>query len=229
MWEFFDPATPLAYPIWLTLRACFGSLVLFAVLGVPLAWYTARVESRASRAVLFLATLPLIFPPVALGYLLLLLFGVNGPVGSWLNDLFGIRLVFSQTAVVIAAFIAGLPLVVRPVKEAFESKTLREIELAARLCGASPVVTFLRVTLPTVRNALLSAFLLGTARASGEVGITMMLGGNVSDKTNTLSLEIFNAVGRGDFETATALCAVLAGVAFLLYVSLELLRRRSVI
>ena len=80
---------------------------------------------------------------------------------------------------------------------------------------------------PTVRNAVLSAFLLGTARASGEVGITMMLGGNVSDKTNRLSLEIYNAVGRGDFDTATALCAVLAAVALVLYAALELLRRRS--
>ena len=112
-------------------------------------------------------------------------------------------------------------------KEAFESKTLLDLECAARVCGATPMTTFLRVTLPTVRNAVLSAFLLGTARASGEVGITMMLGGNVSDKTNTLSLEIYNAVGRWDFDTATALCAVLAAVALVLYAALELLRRRS--
>lgn len=201
--------------------------MLFAVIGVPLALYTARSKTRVSRAVLFLATLPLIFPPVALGYLLLLLLGINGPVGALLHEVFGARLVFSQTAVTLAAFIAGLTLVIRPVKEAFESKTLLDLECAVRVCGATPMTTFLRVTLPTVRNAVLSAFLLGTARASGEVGITMMLGGNVSDKTNTLSLEIYNAVGRGDFDTATALCAVLAAVALVLYAALELLRRRS--
>ena len=168
--------TDLLFPITLTLQAAFSSLVLFAVIGVPLALYTARSKTRLSRAVLF---------------------------------------------------IAGLPLVIQPVKEAFESKTLLDLECAARVCGATPMTTFLRVTLPTVRNAVLSAFLLGTARASGEVGITMMLGGNVSDKTNTLSLEIYNAVGRGDFDTATALCAVLAAVALVLYAALELLRRRS--
>ena len=215
----------LLFPITLTLQAVLTSLVLFAVIGVPLALYTARSKTRVSRAVLFLATLPLIFPPVALGYLLLL--GINGPVGVLLHEVFGARLVFSQTAVTLAAFIAGLPLVIRPVREAFESKTLLDLECAARVCGATPMTTFLRVTLPTVRNAVLSAFLLGTARASGEVGITMMLGGNVSDKTNTLSLEIYNAVGRGDFDTATALCAVLAAVALVLYAALELLRRRS--
>lgn len=200
--------------------------MLFAVIGVPHALYTARSKTRLSRAALFIATLPLIFPPVALGYLLLLL-GINGPVGSVLHNAFGTRIVFSQTAVTLAAFIAGLPLVIRPVKEAFESKTLLDLECTARVCGATPMTTFLRVTLPTVRNAVLSAFLLGTARASWEVGITMMLGGNVSDKTNTLSLEIYNAVGRGDFDTATALCAVLAAVALVLYAALELLRRRS--
>lgn len=218
--------TDLLFPITLTLQAAFSSLVLFAVIGVPLALYTARSKTRLSRAALFIATLPLIFPPVALGYLLLLL-GINGPVGSVLHNAFGTRIVFSQTAVTLAAFIAGLPLVIRPVKEAFESKTLLDLECTARVCGATPMTTFLRVTLPTVRNAVLSAFLLGTARASWEVGITMMLGGNVSDKTNTLSLEIYNAVGRGDFDTATALCAVLAAVALVLYAALELLRRRS--
>lgn len=158
--------TDLLFPITLTLQAAFSSLVLFAVIGVPLALYTARSKTRLSRAVLFIATLPLIFPPVALGYLLLLL-GINGPVGSVLHNAFGTRIVFSQTAVTLAAFIAGLPLVIRPVKEAFESKTLLDLECAARVCGATPMTTFLRVTLPTVRNAVLSAFLLGTARASG--------------------------------------------------------------
>lgn len=219
--------TDLLFPITLTLQAAFSSLVLFAVIGVPLALYTARSKTRLSRVVLFIATLPLIFPPVALGYLLLLLLGINGPVGALLHEVFGARLIFSQTAVTFAAFIAGLQLVIRPVKEAFESKTLLDLECAVRVCGATPMTTFLRVTLPTVRNAVLSAFLFGTARASGEVGITMMLGGNVSDKTNTLSLEIYNAVGRGDFDTATALCAVLAAVALVLYAALELLRRRS--
>lgn len=222
-----DPSTPLAFPIWLTLQACGAALVLFALIALPLAYYTARSQTRTARVVLFVATLPLVFPPVALGYLLLLLLGIEGPIGAVLHELFGVRIVFSQTAVMLAGFIAGLPLVIRPVEVAFESKILRDLEDAARLCGAPPVTTFFRVTLPTVRNAVLSAFLLGTARASGEVGITMMLGGNVSDRTNTLSLEIFNAVGRGDFETATTLCFVLAGVACVLYAALEWLRQRS--
>lgn len=217
----------LWFPIALTLKACAASLVLFIVVALPLAYYCARRQSTATRALMFVSTLPLIFPPVALGYLLLLVFGINGPLGAPLFEWFNVRLIFSQTAVCLAGFIAGLPLVIRPIKVAFESKTLKDLESVARVCGAGPMTTFLTVTLPTVRNAVLAAFLLGVARASGEVGITMMIGGNVADRTNTLSLEIFNAVGRGDFDTATFLCVVLAVLALVLYVLLELLRQKE--
>ena len=220
-------SSELWFPIALTLKACAGSLVLFIVAALPLAYYCARRSNVVSRVVLFASTLLLIFPPVALGYLLLLLLGIEGPLGAPLHELFDVRIIFSQTAVVMAVFIAGLPLVVRPIKIAFESRTLRELEDVARLCGARAPTIFLTVTLPTVRNAVLSAFLLGTARASGEVGITMMIGGNVADRTNTLSLEIFNAVGRGDFDAATFLCVILAVLALGLYCLLEILRRKA--
>ncbi len=217
----------LWFPISLTLRACGASCLLFALVAVPLAYLCARRQSAATRVLMFVCTLPLIFPPVALGYLLLLVFGIHGPLGAPLDAWLDVRIIFSQTAVCMAAFIAGLPLVLRPVKIAFESEELRELESAARVCGAGALRAFLTVTLPTVRNAVLAALLLGVARASGEVGITMMIGGNVADRTNTLSLEIFNAVGRGDFETASFLCVILAAIALVLYLALEALRRRA--
>lgn len=220
-----DPA--VSFPILLTFKACVASAFLFIVVALPLAYYTAKRNTAPAKILLFITTLPLIFPPVALGYLLLLLFGTNAPLGHFLYEQFDVRVVFSQTGVVLAAFIAGLPLVMRPVKIAFESRTVAMLEEASRVCGAGPVRTFFMVTLPTVRNAILAALLLGIARSSGEVGITMMLGGNVVDRTNTLSLEIFNAVGRGDFESATWLCLMLAMVALVLYAALELVRSKN--
>ncbi len=222
-----DSSGELWFPVMLTLKACGASLVLFVLIALPLAYFCARNNSAASRILLFASTLPLVFPPVALGYILLLLLGINGPLGGPIYAAFDVRIIFSQAAVNLAAFIAGLPLVIRPIKVAFESHALIELEQAARICGASAVKTFFTVTLPVVRNAVLAAFLLGTARASGEVGITMMIGGNVADRTNTLSLEIYNAVGRGDFDAATFLCLILAGVALILYLLLELLRQKT--
>ncbi|MDL2059917.1 ABC transporter permease subunit [Mesosutterella sp. AGMB02718] len=217
----------LAFPMALTLRACAASLVLFLAAGVPLAWYCARRNGPAARVLMFVSTLPLVFPPVALGYLLLLLLGRSGPLGEPLYSLFGLRLVFTPLGVYLAAFIAGLPLVLRPLKVALESPALRNLEACALTCGVRPVKVFFLVTLPLIRSSLAASLLLGTARASGEVGITMMLGGNIEQKTSTLSLEIFNAVGRGDFDAATALCLVLGAMALAIYALLELVRGRQ--
>jgi molybdate transport system permease protein len=174
----------------------------------------------ASRAASFLVTLPLVFPPIALGFILLMLLGRNGPVGK-LAASFGTRIVFSQFAVIFAAFTAGLPLVVRPLQAAMEKNHVIRLEEAARATGCGPFRTFMLVTVPQVSNTLISGLLLGVARASGEVGITMMIGGNISGRTNTLSLEIYNLVSRGEFDSAMKLCAILAASGLALWALLE--------
>jgi molybdate transport system permease protein len=172
-------------------------------------------------------TLPLVFPPIALGFMLLLLFGKNGPIGWPLEAATGFRLVFSKQAVTLAAFVAGLPLVVRPLQAAMEKEDLLRLEDAARATGSGPVKTFFLVTVPQVSNTLVSGLLLGTARASGEVGITMMIGGNISGRTNTLSLEIYNLVSRGEFDAAMKLCAILAASGVIIWTLLEIYRTKE--
>ena len=202
--------------------------MLFLLLGVPLSLWISRSDSAACRALSFFVTLPLVFPPIALGYILLILLGKNGAVGIFLEHCFGIRVIFSQIGVLLAAFTAGLPLVVRPLSAALKNRNIIMLEEAARVNGCGALSAFFFVTLPLVRNSLASGLLLGLARASGEVGITMMLGGNISGRTNTLSLEIFNSVSRGDFETASSLCFLLAAFGLILYIMLEKLQRKGV-
>ena len=221
---FHDPA--LIFPILLTLKTCAAALLLFLLCGPPLALWASRSSSLPCRSVSFLVTLPLVFPPIALGYMLLLLFGRMGPLGGLL-EASGIRIVFSQSGVCLAAFMAGLPLVVRPLQAAFGGEGVLRLEQAARVTGCGPFRTFIFVTVPLARNTLASGLLLAAARASGEVGVTMMLGGNIAGRTNTLSLEIFNCVSRGDFDQAGQLCVLLAGVGLLLYVLLERLQRKK--
>ena len=141
---------------------------------------------------LFVCTLPLIFPPVALGYLLLLVFGINAPLGHFLYETFGIRIVFSEAAVMLSAFIAGLPLVIRPIKIAFESKTLLCLEEAARVCGASPLRTFVTVTLPTIRPVVLSSVWIAIMNNFQMYTIiNLMTGGGPSEATYTLSIAAY--------------------------------------
>ena len=217
----------LLFSVRLTLTACGMSLLLFVALGLPAAYWLARSHSAASRCAAFFITLPLVFPPIALGYMLLLIFGKNGPAGAPLEQLFGVRLVFSTGAVVLASFVAGLPLFVRPVQAAFRDENALKLEEAARVLGCGPAKTFFLVAVPLARRSIISGLLLAAARASGEVGVTMMLGGNIAGRTNTLSLEIFNCVSRGDFDEAMTLCILLACVSLAIYFMLERLQRED--
>ena len=216
----------LIFAVMLTAKTCLVAGAGFLVLAPPLAWLFARREGVGVRALSFFVTLPLVFPPVALGYLLLLLIGRSGPLGGML-DAVGISIVFTPWAVYLAAFIAGLPLVIRPIQGALASEQLKALEFAARVHGAPPLTVYRKVTLPLVRGQILSGLLLGISRASGEVGITMMVGGNISDRTNTLSLEIWNAVSRADFDVATTLCLLLSAFTLLIFIVLDRLQRRA--
>lgn len=219
-----EPA--LLFSLTLTAKTCLVTLVLFSVAGPLLGYYLARHPGWLSRSVGFLVTMPLVFPPVALGYLLLTVLGRTGVVGECLSP-FGLSLIFNEPAVILAGFVAGLPLVVRPLQAAFSSSRLTELEEAARIHGANDWQIFRRITLPLVRPSLAAGLLLGCARVSGEVGMTMMLGGNIAEHTNTLSLEIFNAVSRADFDVANALCFILSLFAVLLFLATEALMRRA--
>lgn len=212
----------LLFAVTLTAKTCAAAgagFILFALL-------FSRRSAFWVRALSFVVTLPLVFPPVALGYLLLLLFGRGGLLGGILDEA-GLAIVFSENAVFLAAFIAGLPLVVRPIEAALSGERLKSLEFAACVHGANAVTVFRRVTLPLVRWQILAGLLLGISRASGEVGITMMIGGNISGKTNTLSLEIFNAVSRADFDAATALCLLLSAFTLIIFAVLDRLQRRA--
>lgn len=227
---FFSPEllATLSAPLFLTLKVALVSALGFCFLGVPLAYWCARRESVLSKAVLFLATLPLIFPPIALGYLLMLLLGQQGFFGSWAMRVFDMRLLFSEGSVFLAGTTAGMPLVVRPIKEVLSSARLLALEEAASVLGVEGVKRFRLITLPLIKNTLLASIMMGVARASGEVGVTLMLGGNIENRTATLSLEIYNAVARGDFSLASTLCAILAVIALCLYVAIEAQRSRAV-
>ncbi|MCM0756163.1 molybdate ABC transporter permease subunit [Desulfovibrio aminophilus] len=197
-------------PIWLSLRVALVSLPLFAVSGVALGWLLARRRNRLTAALDFLVSLPLVFPPIATGFLLLLALGRRSPVGHALESVFGLELIFSFWGVTLASFVAGLPLAVKPVQTAIRAETLQLVD-AAYVLGKSPLTTFFRVVLPNIRSSVLVAVFLAFGRSLGEVGVTLMLGGNIVGKTNTVSLEIYNAVFTGDYDRALALTALLGG------------------
>ena len=220
-------APDVSFSVLLTLRVCVACLALHALTAIPLARMGMSKQPYLRRVVNFAITLPLVFPPMALGFLLLMFFGRNGWGGVALQQALGLSFVFSQGGIILAAWLAGLPLVIKPVQTALGNPELLRFEQAARVCGASPRSCFFLVTLPLIRHGLGAGLLLGITRAMGEVGISLMLGGNIAGRTNTLSLEVFNAVSTGEFRRAAMLCAILAIISLLLYLGIEWCQKRS--
>ena len=188
---------------------------LLTVCGIALGYVLGRWQARWITFVDFLVTLPLVFPPIATGFLLLMLLGRRSIIGAFLQNTIGLELIFSFWSVVLAAFIAGLPLIVKPVQAAIRGDTTRLIE-AAYVLGKSPATTFFKVVLPSIRKSIAIGLSLAFARSLGEVGVTLMLGGNISGKTSTISLEIYNAVFTGEYDRAFALVFLLGTVSLLL-------------
>lgn len=209
-------------PLLLSLKVACAALFLHLVFGVAIGYLLSR-KKLVFRGVLdALVTLPLVFPPIATGFFLLLLLGRSGWIGSVL-EAWGIEVIFGFWGVLIAAFVAGLPLMVKPVQSAIESVS-SVYEEASYVLGKGRLRTFLCVILPNIKRSLLAGAILSFGRSLGEVGITLMLGGNIIGRTETISLAIYNAVFSGEFERAMLLSVALGGFSLAVFF---ILRRLS--
>jgi molybdate transport system permease protein len=156
-----------------------------------------------------LVTIPIAFPPVVIGFALLWLLGRQTLLGQTLTA-WGLGFVFSFAGLWLAAFVSGLPLVVKTLQTALQMQP-RELHETALTLGCKPFAAFWLVHLPIARAALLTGVLLALARGLGEVGISLMLGGNILGRTETLSLAIFNSVTAGDYQQGAWLSGLLGG------------------
>lgn len=215
----------ITQPLLLSVKTIGVSAILFIVLGVPLAYLLSQENLKFKWLLDTIVTMPLIFPPIAVGFFLLLLLGRDGVLGAFLQK-FDISVIFSFTGIVIAGFIAGLPLMVKPLQTAIEQFP-KQIKEASFISGKSEIKTFLFIVLPVIKNSLAVALLIATARALGEVGITLMLGGNIVGKTDTVSLAIYNAVFDGEYNLAMILSGVLVVTSLVFFISLTILQKKE--
>ena len=195
----------------LSLRVAATATLATLPLALLLALALARGRWRGKALLEAAINLPLVLPPVVIGYALLIAFGRQGPLGRWLNEWFGITFVFTFRGAVLAAAVMALPLMVRAVRQALEAID-RGLEDAARTLGASRLDAFASVTLPLAAPGLLSGAVLGFAASLGEFGATITFVSNVPGQTQTLPLAIYTALQSPDGE-ASALrlvgCSVL--------------------
>jgi molybdate transport system permease protein len=187
----------------------------------------ARVQWRGKVIAETIITLPLVLPPVVTGLVLLKLLGRRGPVGHWLHEAFGLDVVFTWRAVVIALAVMSLPLFVWAARTAFEEVN-PTFEQMGRTLGASEWRIFFTITLPLAKRGVLAGTMLALARALGEFGATIMVAGNIPGETTTLSVAIYQYVQLGQDAHAWMLAGVSAVLAFVaVWGSACLLRRRK--
>lgn len=191
----------------LTLKVAGCATAINLVFGVAAGWWLAH-RAFPGRDLLDAAfTLPMVMPPTVLGYYLLVLIGSQGPIGAWLLQTFGVRLIFTWQAAVIAASVVAFPLVFKAARAAFENVD-PQLEDAARTLGISETAVFFRVSLPLAWRGILAGLLLSFARALGEFGATLMVAGSIAGKTQTLSIAVYEAVQAGQDDTANFLVLV---------------------
>ena len=189
--------------LWLSLQVASVATLVSLPVAVALALALARGRWPGKALLEALVNLPLVLPPVVIGYALLVGFGRQGPLGSWLHEWFGITFVFTFRGAVLAAAVMALPLMVRAVRQALEAVD-RGLEDAARTLGASRLDALASVTLPLAAPGLLAGAVLGFAASLGEFGATITFVSNVPGQTQTLPLAIYSALQSADGGAAAA-------------------------
>lgn len=187
-------------PAWISIKITFVATAIIFILGLTAAWWMTNYKGRWQGLLDSIFTLPLVLPPTVAGFGILLLIGRHGPVGELLN-LFGVNIIFSWYAAVIASVVVAFPLMYKTSKGAFEQIDSNILN-AARTLGASERKVFWKVAVPLAWPGIAAATALSFARSMGEFGATLMVAGSIPGKTQTIPIIIYFATLGGDMRLA---------------------------
>ena len=190
-------------PVILSLRVATISTIITMIVGIVFAYIFVRYNFHFKDLLESVLILPMVLPSV-IGYILLVIFGKRGFIGVYLNKIFGISIIFTWIACVIASVVVSIPLMYQSVKSSFLAIDENYIN-AARTLGASEKKIFFKVILPLAMPGIVSGTVLSFARALGEFGATMMIAGNIPGKTQTIPTAIYYAIASDDMNKANVL------------------------
>lgn len=193
------------------------TLILF-IISVPLAWYLSQTKSKMKPFWESLTALPIVLPPSVLGFYILVALSHNSPIGLFFEETFGIQLVFNFTGLVVASCFYSLPFMVQPLQSGFESINKNMLE-ASYCAGKSKIETILKVALPNIKPALMTAIIVTFAHTVGEFGVVLMLGGSIPGETKVASVAIYEFVEVMDYTKAHIYSAIMVVISFLVLLS----------
>ncbi|WP_425491069.1 molybdate ABC transporter permease subunit [Luteimonas fraxinea] len=228
-----DPGTLLGFgpdelvAIRLSLKVAAAAALCSLPFGIAIAWLLARRRFFGKSLLDALVHLPLVLPPVVVGYALLVLLGGNGMIGRWLEETLGITFAFRWTGAALASAIMGFPLLVRTIRLSIENVD-RRLEQAAATLGASPWRVFFTITLPLASPGVIAGAVLAFAKALGEFGATITFVSNIPGETQTVSSAIYGLMQVPDGEAGIwRLAAVSVAISLAALLASEWLVRRQ--
>ena len=200
-------------PLILTFQLASVTTIVLFLLATPLAAWLSTTTSKLKPVVETIVSMPLVLPPTVIGFYLLIAFSPNNAFGTWLNEVFGISLLFSFSGLVIASVIYSFPFMVHPIQSGLSnlSPYIRE---AAQLLGKSKTSTYYKVLLPCIKPSLYTGIVLSFAHSIGEFGVVLMIGGSIPGKTKVASIEIYDQVEAMNYAAANNYSIILFSISF---------------
>ncbi|UFH58964.1 molybdate ABC transporter permease subunit [Sulfurovum mangrovi] len=201
------------------------TLILF-VIALPLAWYLSQTKSKIKPFVEAVTALPIVLPPSVLGFYILWALSYNSPVGAFFEETFGIKLVFNFTGLVIASCFYSLPFMVQPMQSGFEGLNRNMLD-ASYICGQGKWMTVLKVALPNIKPALMTAIIVTFAHTVGEFGVVLMVGGSIPGETKVASVAIYEMVEIMDYKSAHIYSAIMVTISFVVLLGVYIFNRKQ--
>ncbi|WP_456472065.1 ABC transporter permease [Methanocaldococcus sp.] len=207
------------FSVLLTLKCSVIAIILALIVGIPSGYYLARYDFKFKSLVDSLINLPILLPPLVLGFGLLLLFG-NTSIGNFVSNF--IPILFTPNGIILAQFVIATPFIIRTTKAVFEGIDVK-YEYIAQSLGLSKLETFFKISLPMAKSGIIAGIILGWARAIGEFGATLMLAGATRFKTETLPIAIFLNVSICQIDLALAIAIIHIAIAIIIILLVKLI------
>jgi molybdate transport system permease protein len=193
---------------------------------MPLAWYLSQTRSKMKPLLEAITALPIVLRPSVLGFYILWALSQNSALGVFLEENFGIQLVFNFAGLVVASCFYSLPFMVQPLQSGFESLNKNMLE-ASYISGKSKISTILKVALPNMKPALLTAIIVTFAHTVGEFGVVLMVGGSIPGETKVASVAIYEMVEIMDYSSAHIYSIIMLLISFVVLLSVYIFNQKQ--
>ena len=209
-------------PLFLTFKLALITTVLLLIIAIPLAYWLAYTRSAAKPVIETLVSMPLVLPPTVIGFYMLVAFSPANAFGSWIDNLLGLRLVFSFEGLIVGSLIYSLPFMVHPVQAGFTNLS-PSLKNASFVLGKSKCTTLIRILLPNIKPSLITGIILAFAHTIGEFGVVLMIGGNLPGRTRVASIAIYDEVESLNYTAANTYSMILFGITFIILLMVYLI------